>query len=624
MGARPTALMNSLRFGPLDQPRNKFLFEQVIGGISWYGNCIGVPDVGGEIFFSPSYQDNPLVNALCTGVVPQDNIMSAKAEGEGNIIMLVGASTGRDGIHGASGLASRTFEEDRELRPTIQVGNPFLEKVLIEACLELIEKFPQYIIGMQDLGAAGLTSAVVESVGKAKDPRTGVTIDIGEVPRREQGMTPYEVMLSESQERMLFIVKKGCEARVQEVFQKWDLTSAIIGQVTHDGVIIVRDKHKQEACLPIQILTNPPEYKLDAKLPEYISEVQNADLSKLPITAKAPNAILLELLESHNIASKETVYQQYDHMVQTNTIVSPGGDAAVIRIRGGSESIALSTDGNGRYCYLDPWHGGAIAVAEACRNLSCVGASPIAITDCLNFGDPQSIEGYYQMEECIKGMAEACKKLKVPVISGNVSLFNESKGQAIYPTPVVGSLGVLSENTKPCTHGFKMDGDIVVLLGVSTILGDPGFLGGSEFLDKVHNKVVGRPKIDLDLEARVQTVCREAISSNLLNSAHDCSEGGIAIALAESCIANNIGFQGEFEIRGRWDAALFGENQSRILVSLPDKYIDNLELITNNIGVPMMKLGTLGGRGLVIPGLISIDLEKLSDSWANGLKRNAC
>lgn len=622
MGARPTTLMNSLRFGPIDQPRNKFLFERVVGGISWYGNCIGVPDVGGEIYFSPSYQGNPLVNAMCTGLVPQDHIMSATAEGDGNLIMLVGASTGRDGIHGASGLASRTFEEDRELRPTIQVGNPFLEKVLIEACLELIEKFPQHIIGMQDLGAAGLTSAVVESASKSKDPLTGVSIDIGEVPRRESGMTPYEVMLSESQERMLFIVKKGYEERVKEVFQKWDLNSSIIGRVTHDGVIRVRDKRREEACLPIQLLTTPPEYKLEAKIPEYINQVQNEDLSKLPIPAKDPNGILLELLESHNIASKETVYQQYDHQVQTNTIVSPGGDAAVIRVRGGSGSIALSTDGNGRYCYLDPWHGGAIAVAEACRNLSCVGASPIAITDCLNFGDPQSIEGYYQMEECIKGMAEACKKLKVPVISGNVSLFNESKGQAIYPTPVVGSLGVLSENSLPCTHGFKADGDSVVLLGVSAITGNPEFLGGSEYLDKVHNKVVGKPIIDLDLEARVQAVCREAIAGNILNSAHDCSDGGVAIALAESCIANSMGFRGEFEIRGRWDAAIFGENQSRILVSLPNKSIENLEQITNNAGVPMIKLGTVGGRGLVIPGLISIGLKKLSDSWENGLKRN--
>ena len=403
MGARPIALMNSLRFGPLDSARNRYLFNGVVNGISGYGNCLGIPNVGGEVVFSPTYSGNPLVNAMCVGIVRSEGLLKARAEGTGNLLILVGADTGRDGIHGASGLASRTFEEERELRPTVQVGNPFLEKVLIEACLELSEA--GLLVGLADLGAAGLTSSVVESAGRAG---SGVDIDVARVPRREEGMTPYEVMLSESQERMLLIVTPDRKAEVDEITEKWDLHSDVIGKVTADGRVKVRDEGILVSDLPVGVLTNPPLYTIESRKPEGLTELQEFDFDSLPMPDSGPDEVLLRLLASPNVASKESVYRQYDHQVMTNTVVPPGGDAALLRIKGTGKAIALSTDGNGRYCYLDPFAGGAIAVAEAARNVACVGARAIAVTDCLNFGNPEKPEVYYQLEQCIKGMAEAC------------------------------------------------------------------------------------------------------------------------------------------------------------------------------------------------------------------------
>ncbi len=616
MGARPIAFLNSLRFGPLSEPNNRYLFNGIVGGISGYGNCIGVPDVGGEIYFSPSYSANPLVNAMCVGLVEEDKIVRSQAGGAGNLLMLVGADTGRDGIHGASGLASRTFEEERELRPTVQVGNPFLEKVLIEACLEVAQT--DHIVGMQDLGAAGLTSAAIES---ASSSGSGLEIDVSNVTRREEGMKPYEVMLSESQERMLIIVKDGHQEAVEAIFKKWDLHPVIIGRTTGDSVARIFDGQEQVAELPVELLTDPPKYRLDGVEPSWQKELQSFDFEGLPLPSEGPGSVLLRLLASPNIASKEWVFRQYDHQVQTNTVIPPGGDAALLRIKGTTKAIAVSTDGNGRYCYLDPYVGGAIAVAEACRNVVCTGALPVALTDCLNFGDPERLDVYYQLEQAVKGMAEACKALDVPVISGNVSLYNESRGEPIYPTPVVGALGVVEDMEHYCVSGFKDEGDVVVLLGADRLTSNLVALSGSEYLEVVHGKVAGRPSIDLELETKVQRVCRLAIERGLLKSAHDCSDGGLAVAIAESCIIGSVGFQGDSDLPNRWDAALFGEDQSRIVASLEPGALPQLEAIAIEEGTPLMKLGIVEGDQFSFGGLVSAPVADLSNAWDNGLEK---
>ena len=450
MGARPIALLNSLRFGPLSEPRNRYLFTGVVSGISGYGNCIGVPDVGGEVQFSPSYSGNPLVNAMCVGILRHEELRRATAGSPGSLLMLVGADTGRDGIHGASGLASRTFEEERELRPTVQVGNPFLEKVLIEACLEAADS--DAVVGVQDLGAAGLTSASVECASNAG---VGIRIDIDAVPRRESGMTPYEVMLSESQERMLIVVKRGREAEVKAIFDRWDLRSDVIGEVVDDGLASISDDGRIEAAVPVELLTDPPLYEPRAVKPPWLDDLQTKDLAALPLPSESPGDVLLALLASPNIASRHWIYRQYDHQVQTNTVVSPGGDAALLRVKGTEKGLAVSTDGNGRYCYLDPYAGGMIAVAEACRNVSCTGATPVALTDCLNFGNPERPEIYYQLREAVAGMAEASRRFDAPIVSGNVSLYNETQGEGIYPTPVVGALGLTEDVSAHATAAFK-------------------------------------------------------------------------------------------------------------------------------------------------------------------------
>ena len=616
MGARPIALLNSLRFGPLTEPRNRFLFGVVVAGISGYGNCIGIPDVGGEVCFSPSYAANPLVNAMCVGILESDRLVRATAGSPGDVLMLVGADTGRDGIHGASGLASRTFEEDRELRPTVQVGNPFLEKVLIEACLEVARS--EHVVGIQDLGAAGLTSASVEAAARAG---CGVSLDVSRVPRRESGMAPYEVMLSESQERMLVFVKQGHQQQVEAILSRWDLMSTAIGAVTGDGFARVYDGEKLEADLPVGLLTDPPLYRLDGVKPEWLSRLQDYDLDSVPVPTEGAGTVLLRLLASPNIASKEWVYRQYDHQVQTNTVVAPGGDAAVLRIKGTPKGIALATDGNGRYCYLDPLAGGMIAVAEACRNVACAGAEPIALTDCLNFGDPERPATYYQLEECIKGMARASDALGAPVISGNVSLYNESHGEAVYPTPVIGALGLLDDVTRCVGIGFSGPGDVVVLLGASEVRGDAAVLAGSEYLDLMHGLVAGRPAIDLEEEVAVQQACRRLIGEGVARSAHDCSDGGLAVALAESCIAGGIGFKGDFRVAGRWDAALFGEHQSRIILSVPSDRMPDLERICGAEGVRWTGLGRVGGPSFMIDALCDLALAEVADAWRNGLQR---
>jgi len=614
MGARPIALMNSLRFGPLSSPRNRYLFHGVVSGIAAYGNCLGIPNVGGEIFFADCYSDNPLVNALCLGIAKTENLTRARAYGEGNLLMLVGADTGRDGLHGASGLASRTFEEDTGLRSAVQVGNPFLEKLLIEACLELTTT--DWIVGMQDLGAAGLTSACVESAARGN---CGVEIDVLKVPRREKGMTPYEVMLSESQERMLVLVKKGFEDRVKALFDRWELRSDIIGQVTADGTARVKEGEKIVAEVPVGLLTSPPVYRRRVRSPRWLDELQVLNTASIAdISPRKANRILLTLLASPNIASKHSVYRQYDHQVGNNTVVLPGSDAAVLRIKGTKKAISLTTDGNSRYCYLNPYLGGVIAVAEAARNLVCSGARPLAITDCLNFGNPEKDDVYYQMKECIAGMACACRELRIPVISGNVSLYNETRGKAIYPTPVVGMVGLIEDVKKHCTAGFKHEGDCVYLLGCTRVIDSS--IGGSEYLQVIHGMAKGNPYIDLGLEKRLQRCCLEAIKKDILTSAHDCSEGGLAVALAESCLLGGIGFVSvDLDFEGRLDAALFGEAQSRIIVSVSPEHAWKLDRLADRWGVGMTRLGTVSGKRLVIQGLIDLAINDLAKSWHNGL-----
>ena len=615
MGARPIALLNSLRFGPPDDPHSRHLFDGVVSGISWYGNCIGVPDVGGEVSFSGCYSQNPLVNALCVGLVSVDSLLRASAGREGSVLVLVGADTGRDGIHGASGLASRTFEGEREMRSTVQVGNPFLEKIVIEACLEAAAT--GCLEGVQDLGAAGLTSASVELAARSK---AGIELDLSRVGRREAGMVPYEVMLSESQERMLLVVKSANLPRVESIFRKWDVPCDVVGVGTGSGRAMVYDGAEVVAQLPVSDLADAPMYRLKGVMPAEQRSLRRYPLSTVPVPQEGPAQVLLRLLGSPNICSKEQVYRRYDHQVQTNTVVAPGGDAAVLRIKGTARGIALCTDGNGRYCYLDPYMGGAIAVAEACRNLSCTGAEPVALTDCLNFGNPENPETYFQMEWCIRGMARACKALDVPVVSGNVSLYNETQGSRIYPTPVVGALGLLEEVARHCTIGFKQPGDLVVLLGASEVRGRVGHIAGSEYLELVHGKVAGRPFIDLDLERRVQLLCRTAISIGMAASAHDCSDGGLGVALAESSIAGGLGFHGAFKVAGRWDAALFGEAQSRVVVSLRPDYLGELERMALELNVPLVCLGAVrAGPRFIIDGVVDLPTEELAGAWHSGL-----
>ena len=619
MGARPIALLNSLHFGPPDQGWHRYLFHGVVGGISWYGNCIGVPDVAGEVSFAAPYGQNPLVNAMCVGVLSPDRLVRAQASAPGGLLLLVGSDTGRDGIHGASGLASRTFQGEREQRPAVQVGNPFLEKVLIEACLEVLELHPQAVMGMQDLGAAGLTSATVECAHRGG---AGVWVDVAQVPRREEGMTPYEVMLSESQERMLLILRPQDEEAVRAVFAKWDLTSAVIGRVTDDRTVRVYDGATAVGEVPVTLLSDPPEYRTGGVKPDWLEELQKTDLEAMPLPTATPGEVLMRLLASPAIASRRAVYRQYDHQVGTSTVVPPGAaDAAVLRLQGTPKGIALTVDGNGRACFLDPYIGGALVVAEACRNLACVGAEPIALTDCLNFGNPERPEVYYQLEQAVHGMTAACRALGVPIVSGNVSLYNETDAQAIYPTPVIGAVGLLEDLRRYCTTAFQQPGDLVLLLGSTAVADTAASLAGSEVLELLHGQVAGQPTIDLEREARLQRLCRRAIAQGLLSSAHDTAQGGLAVALAESSLLGGLGFRGTFPPADRWDAALFGEAPSRIVVSLDAERLPMLQELAAQEEVPHLILGRVEGERFILPELLDLPLEEMREAWEGGLER---
>ena len=618
-GARPVASLNSLRFGPLEEPYNRYLLKGVVDGIQNYGNCLGVPTVGGEIYFDESYSGNCVVNAMSIGLAKKDKLARARAEGTGNSIMYVGAGTGRDGIGGCSVLASHEFQEGEEKRPTVQIGDPFTEKCLIEATLEALAT--GYVVGIKDMGAAGLTCSTSEmaSAGKA-----GMEIDLSLVPRREANMEPWEVMLSESQERMLVCIKKGNEKEIAEIFSRWDLNGVIIGRVTDDGMVRIKDNDEVVAEIKARFLTQAPVYDMPCKKPDYLERLNQLDLGKIPEPPDY-NEILLKLLTSPSIAGKKWVYEQYDYMVQTNTIVLPGSDAAVLRLKGTDKAIAATTDCNSRYCFLNPYRGAQIAVAEAARNLVCSGAEPAAITDCLNFGNPEKPDRFWHFKNCVEGIVTACKFFNIPVVSGNVSFYNESPKGAIYPTPTIGMLGIIEDVTKVCTQYFKREEDIIILLGTSK-----EELGGSEYLKRIYSRVEGNaPDLDLSLEKAVRNTALEAIRKGLVSSAHDCSEGGLAAALAESCVSNPDRMIGAvidnliFDIRK--DALLFGESQSRIILSCGEESVGKIRNIAGKNRAPIQIIGKTGGKDLrVLEGkkkLIALPLEKLSKEWTESLRR---
>ncbi|MCY3913700.1 MAG: phosphoribosylformylglycinamidine synthase subunit PurL [Chloroflexi bacterium] len=606
MGARPIAILDSLRFGSLDDARSRFLANGVVGGIAWYGNCVGVPTVGGEIQVAPCYAGNPLVNAMCAGLIRHEDLTSAAASGPGNPLILVGTDTGRDGIHGAT--FASVEDPEASHRGVVQVGNPFMEKLLLEACLEALTTGG--VAGLQDLGATGLTSATIEA---AERGGCGVTIDVARVSRRADRMTPYEVMLSESQERMLVVAHAGREDDVRAVFTKWGLHSDVIGHVADGQDVRVTEDSLEVAQLPVSMLVDAPTYEFPVERPAYLDDVQRLNVEDVPEPENLSRTFLT-MLASPNIASRRGVYRQYDHMVGTRTMGPPGGDAAVMRIKGTDRAIALCTDGNARHCYLDPFHGGAMAVAEAARNVSCTGATPLAITNCLNFGSPEDPAVYFQLARVIDGMTAACKALGTPVVSGNVSLYNESADQAIWPTPVVGMLGLLEEADTSCGIGFGAAGDIVGLLGDA-----PPVLDGSEYLAVVHGQVAGAPTIDLDAELAVQTVLRDLIQAGLLVSAHDCSDGGVAVAVAESAFAGGIGVRLEVDPSAeRDDVALFGEAPSRIVISAKAAAWPDVERRAAAAGVPVRALGRVGGDRLRV-GPIDVALDEAHRAWDQGL-----
>ncbi|MRG88054.1 phosphoribosylformylglycinamidine synthase subunit PurL [Salinibacillus xinjiangensis] len=561
MGARPIALLNSLRFGNLNTPRGKYLFEEVVAGIAGYGNCIGIPTVGGEIQFDDCYQGNPLVNAMCVGLINHEDIQKGQAKGIGNTVMYVGAATGSDGIHGATFASDELTEESAEDRPAVQVGDPFMEKLLLEACLELIQS--DALVGIQDMGAAGLTSSASEMASKAG---TGIELNLDEVPQRELNMTPYEMMLSESQERMLVVIQKGREQEIIDLFKKYDLEAKSVGTVTDDQRFRLYHKGELVADVPVDALAeDAPVYHLPSKEPEMYRNMQNMELPLPEVTNYKET--LLNILKQPTIASKEWVFDQYDYMVRTNTVVAPGSDAAVLRIRGTNKALAMTTDCNSRYLYLDPEEGGKIAVAEAARNIVCSGAEPLAITDGINFGNPEKPEVFWQLEKATDGMSEACSVLSTPVIGGNVSLYNETKGKAVFPTPVVGMVGLVHDLAHVTTQSFKQAGDLVYVIGESK----PEF-GGSELQNLLDGEYKGKaPAIDLDVEMKRQKGLLQAIQSQLVSSAHDLSEGGLAVALAE-CLMDAEALGVNVSIESDAVTELFSETQSRFLVTVkPDK-----------------------------------------------------
>ena len=618
MGARPIALMNSLRFGASDHSRTRFLVNGVIDGISNYGNCTGVPTVGGEIYFDPCYNGNILVNVFCLGLIQSDKIFLGNASGVGNPVIYFGSKTGRDGIHGASMASSEFDESSEEKRPTVQVGDPFAEKLLIEACLELMKE--DWVVGIQDMGAAGLTCSTFEMAGRAG---TGIDLELSKVPMREVGMTPYETLLSESQERMLVVVSKGMERNALALFDKWDLDAAVVGEVTDTPMVRIFDNGNPVVNLPVELVVDGAlDLKRPTKKPEYLKEVDHVNLGLISEPERGEE-ILKKLLSSPNIASKHWVYEQYDHMVRLNTLGLPGSDAAVLRVKGSQKALALSVDCNSRYCYLDPFQGAQIAVAECVRNITCSGGGPIGLTNCLNFGNPENPEIMWQFEQAVSGMGEACKFFDIPVVSGNVSLYNETSGEAIYPTPTVAVVGLLEDRSFHTTQWFKEDGDLVALIGLTM-----EEFGGSEYLKIMCDRVEGKPPhLDLRLAQSVNKLCLELIREKILASAHDCSEGGLAVALAESCMSHPLAAKGAtlgIDSTVRNDAFLFGESQSRILISFSAKNRLVVEAKAKAMEVPFAIIGKVGGDSLIVDingkEFIREEVSHLKELWFGALE----
>jgi phosphoribosylformylglycinamidine synthase subunit PurL len=620
MGARPVAILDSLRFGEPHESQSRGLIEGVVAGISWYGNCFGVPNLGGEVGFAPEYAGNPLVNAMAVGLVRKDRIVRARAAGVGNPVFYVGAKTGRDGIHGAT-MASAVFDEGaHERRPTVQVGDPFTEKLLLEACLEAMETGA--VVGIQDMGAAGLACACSEMPARAG---TGMDIELTRVPQRETGMTPYEIMLSESQERMLLVAVRGREEEIRGVFAKWELDAVEIGTVTDDGLLRVRMKGAVVAEVPVRALADEaPVYEKPTARPAWLEDLGRFDPLGLP-DAGDPAAALLALMGSPTVASKAWVYRQYDQQVGLNSLVLPGADAGVLRIKGTSKGVAVTTDCNARYVYLDPRRGAAMAVAEAARNLAVSGARPLGLTDCLNFGSPERPEILWQFKEAVEGIAEACRALEIPVVGGNVSFYNETLGQAVLPTPVIGMAGLLDDADCRCTAWFQEGRDRVALLGPPAVS-----LGGSEYLWTLHRTLAGTlAPLDLELERRVQEACRAAIEAGLLRSAHDCAEGGLVVAVAEACVSGPAPLGAQVDLPGapgRRDLALFGEGPSRVVVSVPEAAAAHFGRLMGEFAIPWEFIGRVGGSRLVVrrqaATLIDLPLDRIGEEWRAGFARH--
>jgi phosphoribosylformylglycinamidine synthase len=622
MGARPIALLNSLRFGSLTEPLVRRTMSGVVAGIAGYGNSIGIPTVGGEIGFDESYTGNPLVNVFCLGTSKAAEIVKAVASGAGNPVYYVGAKTGRDGIHGATMASAEFDDKSAEKRPAVQVGDPFMEKLLLEACLEVMRT--DALVGIQDMGAAGLTSSSCEMASRGG---AGVEIDVSLVPQREAGMSPYEIMLSESQERMLLVAKRGREAEVEQIFEKWDLHAVRIGEVTTDGRLRVRNRGEIVADIPSRALTDEaPRYRRPTVEPSYLKEAQQLDLESLG-HAPAVRDVFRQLLAAPGIASKRWVYRQYDHMVRTNTLVLPGMGAGVVRIKGTRRAIALSVDCNGRFVYLDPYLGAQHAVAEAARNVACAGGQPIGATNCLNFGNPEKPDVMWQFVRAVEGMGAACRALDVPITGGNVSLYNETDGRAVLPTPVVGMVGLIEDASRVGRRTFQSAGDVVVLLGESR-----AELGGTEYLKSVHGLMRGLPPaLDLGREAALQRLLVDGIAAGLIRSAHDCSEGGIAITLAECCFDAAAGVAVDLpgvtppNASFREIATLFGESASRVVVSVAAEAVSDLLGRAALAGVPAARIGAVGGRRIQISidGRLAID-EPVADAeaiWSGALER---
>ena len=622
MGARPIANLNSLRFGKLDDPRNRYLFEHVVHGISFYGNCVGVPTVGGEVYFDDCYSGNPLLNAMSLGIIKNNEIATAGANGVGNPVMIVGSATGKDGIHGATFASVELGPDSEEKRPNVQMGDPFTEKLLIEATLEALKT--GYITGIQDMGAAGITCSTCEMSAKGN---TGMCVDIRKVPLREADMTSYEIMLSESQERMLAVIEKGHENEVAGVFKKWGLEAVVIGTVTDDEIVRIYDNRELVACVPAKALADDaPTYYLETKEPSYIKEVQNYDFSSLE-EPKDYNEIINKLLTNTTISSKEWVYDQYDHMVQTNTTVLPGSDSAVLRIRETSKGISVTADCNGRYVYLNPFKGAQITVAEAARNLSVSGATPKGVTDCLNFGNPEKPEAFWQFEQAVKGLAEACEDFDAPVISGNVSFYNETPEGAIFPTPTIGMMGLIDDISKRMTSEFKSEGDIIaVMSGICSEVTDADHLGGSEYINTLFNMVCGdAPHFDIKEELNVQKAVREAIDERLLTAAHDISDGGLAITLAECCIYGKLGADVEISSNRKASNTLFNEAQSRIVVTFKKKDEKALISACARNEVDLQPIGFVSKDHMKISfneeELVNLPVNEMIDGYRNTISR---